>query len=257
MKQLTKHKQPELIYCADGNRRFAEIAIEHGFTYGAQLPNTIYFTPEFVDQDYKKPNLNRYLEALKQHRPRLATVLDWEKPNQLPAVLVWAEAIAEFVEIVIVIPKVLGGIEKLPSIIGNNPIRLGFSYPTTFGKASFDILLEMIGWPYGVHILGGAPHKQFELASGRFRAPRQRRHAQRCMFTTLLDVRSVDCNMHLKMATKFNAFFDPAKSTKRYYWPTLEDYDSKRWGDGSESADAPYEAFRRSCQNIAAMWRLV
>lgn len=184
-------------------------------------------------------------------------MLDWEKPEQLPEVLAWAEAVAEFVETVILIPKVVGGIKRLSQTIGGKPIRLGFSYPTSFGKASFDILLEMIDWDHGIHILGGAPHMQFELASGRFRAPRQRRHAQRCMFTTLLDVRSVDCNMHLKMATKFNAFFDPTKSTKRYYWPALENYDGKRWGDGSKSADAPYEAFRRSCQNIAAMWRLV
>jgi hypothetical protein len=82
---------PELIYCAAGNRRFAEIAIRNGFTYGAQLPKTIYYTPEFVDQNWRKPDRMKYMNALAQYRPRLATVLDLEYPHQFAEVLSWAE----------------------------------------------------------------------------------------------------------------------------------------------------------------------
>jgi len=31
---------PDLIYCADGNSRYAQIAIDNGWYYGAQMPNT-------------------------------------------------------------------------------------------------------------------------------------------------------------------------------------------------------------------------
>lgn len=88
---------PVLIYCADGNRRFAEIAIRNGYMYGAQLPNTVYFDPYFVDQDWRKPNRIRYMIALAQHRPALATVLDWEREDQLPEVLDWAEEASQYV----------------------------------------------------------------------------------------------------------------------------------------------------------------
>ncbi len=57
------------------------------------------------------------------------------------------------------------------------------------------------------------------------------------------------------MATKHNAFFDPQKQTSRGYFPTLKEFDGVKWGDGSETADAPYEAFQRSCHNIMAMWQ--
>ena len=50
---------PEIIYCADGNERFARIAIDAGFTFGAQLPNTVYYPPEFTDQNWKAPNLDQ------------------------------------------------------------------------------------------------------------------------------------------------------------------------------------------------------
>src|SRR5258706_14946240 len=88
---------PTLIYCADGNRRFAEIAIRHGFTYGAQLPNTIYFDPQFVDQDWQHPDYDAYMACLEKYRPALASVLDFESPDQLAEVLKWATTAAQFV----------------------------------------------------------------------------------------------------------------------------------------------------------------
>ena len=113
----------EIIYCANGNRRFAQIAIEAGMTYGAQQPGTVYFPPEFADQDWKKPNRTAYMAALAQHRPRMATVIDWERDEQLPEVLEWAEEAAQYVETVILIPKVLGGIPRLPRRVF--PTRVG------------------------------------------------------------------------------------------------------------------------------------
>jgi hypothetical protein len=71
---------PELIYCSDGNAAFAKIAIEAGFTYGTQLPKTIYFPPEFVDQDYKKPNLEKYARVSIPATPGRHLSLSGRKP---------------------------------------------------------------------------------------------------------------------------------------------------------------------------------
>lgn len=228
---------PELIYCADGNKRFAEIAIDAGFTYGAQLPNTVYFKPEFTDQNWKDPDLYIYTASVAKYKPRMSTVLDWEFPEQLPTVLAWAETIAMFVETIIIIPKVIGGIGQLPKLINNRPVRLGYSVPTSFGGTQVPM------WEFGnrpVHLLGGSPKKQFELGH-------------------YLNVVSLDTNYHCKLATKYNRFFVPdgsARYAKNRWWPTLKEVNnSELWGDGSDTADAPYEAFRRSCKNIVNMWK--
>jgi hypothetical protein len=230
----------EIIYCSGGNRRLAEIAHDAGFLLGSQLPETVYLPIGFADQNWKQPNRDRYLQYLRQHRPRMATVLDWEQPEQLPEVLAWAEDVAAIVDIVMIIPKVLGGIHCLPTSIGGKPIRLAFSYPTGFGAASWDILPEMIGWPHGVHILGGQPHDQMEIAAGRIRRKWRKITRQGNLFASGLDVRSVDGNYFQLKATKY-----------------CEHWDNGRWiPDGGVTAiDAPYEAFRRSCANIMAAWR--
>lgn len=223
---------PTLIYCGGGNPRFYEIATAAGFLYGAQLPDTIYGKLYFADQNWKKPNLERYTAAVAQHRPVMASVLDWEQPEQLPEILMWAETIAPFVQIIMVIPKVIGATHLIPAAIGGKSVRLGYSVPTRHGGTFVPV------WEFGnrpVHLLGGSPHEQRRL-------------------TRYLNVASIDGNMHQLMATRNSAFYDPKRSTKRGYWPSLLDFDGRKWGDGGKSADAPYEAFRRSCANILEMW---
>jgi hypothetical protein len=227
----------EIIYCANGNRRFAQIAIEVGMTYGAQLPGTVYFPPEFVDQDWKRPDRAAYVAAVAQHQPRMATVLDWERDEQLPEVLGWAEDVAPFVERVIIIPKVIGGIPRLPRRIGGREVVLGYSVPTRYAGTSVPPW-EFAGWP--VHLLGGSPHRQMELAH-------------------YLNVVSVDGNYIAKMAQKWIQFWvmAPARYALDRRWPRLREADGRAWGDGSNTADAPYEAFRRSCVNVLAAWLAV
>lgn len=218
---------PTLIYCADGNRRFAQIAIDAGYLYGAQLPNTVYFSPYFVDQNWKKPNRERYINALSEHRPTMASVLDWEYPEQLPEVLGWAEDAATYVETVMIIPKVQGGISQLPRVIAGKPVRLGYSVPTKFGGTQLHVA-EFAGWP--VHLLGGSPNAQMMLAN-------------------YLDVKSADGNMPALTAMRFAKFWQSKK------WVSLIEADGKRWNDGADKTDAPYEAFRRSCVNIMQAWQ--
>lgn len=211
---------PTLIYCADGNRRFAQIAISAGFEYGAQVPNTVYFPPYFCDQNWRKPNREKYMAALAQHRPHIASVLDWEQEEQLPEVLAWAEDAAQYVDVVMLIPKVQGGVSQLPRTIGGKPVRLGYSVPTSFGGTSLG-LWEFGGWP--VHLLGGSPQAQMQTAR-------------------YLDVHSADGNYAGRKARQYCQYFD---GTRWLQLATTGDTDSK---------DAIYRAFDLSCRNIISAW---
>lgn len=173
---------PTLIYCADGNPKFAQIAIDCGYKYGAQLPNKIYFAPYFVDQNWKKPNRDKYMQALETYKPHMATVLDWEREEQLTDVIGWAEEAFQYVNVVVIVPKVHDGISRLPRTINGKEIRLGYSVPTKFGGTDV-FLSEFVGWP--IHLLGGSPKKQYGISK-------------------YLNVRSIDGNSHTKAAMKGN-----------------------------------------------------
>jgi hypothetical protein len=231
---------PTLIYCADGNRRFAQIAIDHGFRYGAQLPNTVYFRPYFADQDWRKPDRERYMAALAEHQPTMATVLDWEREDQLPEVLDWAEEAARYVKWILIVPKVIGGIANIPRRINGRDIILALSVPTRYAGTQLPFW-EFVGWP--VHLLGGSPQAQMTLYS---------------YLRVCADVVSVDGNYMLKMATKYNRFWVPGTATyaRDRWWPALREANNGQlWGDGSDKADSVYEAFRRSCEHIRKAWK--
>ena len=219
----------ELIYCAAGNQRLAETAIRYGFTYGAQLPATTYAPVEFVDQNWKKPVRGTYMAALAQHKPRLATVLDWERESQLDEVLSWADEAAQHVtEAVIIIPKVFNAIHRLPREIRGKQVRLGYSVPTKFGATSVPTW-EFCDWP--VHLLGGAPQLQLRLAQ-------------------YMQVASADGNYATKMSNQWGQFYANGAATKanNRYWPKMSDYHRIE-------TDMPYHAWTLSCINIQAAWR--
>lgn len=225
----------ELIYCAAGNKDLASIAIQAGWTYGARLPDTVYFPPAFADQHYVKPDRAGYMEALAKHRPRLATVLDLEYEYQLREVISWAEeAAAHVTEAVIIIPKAHRIISFLPRSIGGVPVRLGYSVPTSYGGTTVQFS-EFRGWP--VHLLGGAPHRQMAL-------------------TRFLDVWSADTNYPQKLANRNCQFWQPgtARYARNRYWPTLAEADGEQWRGGAADANAHHEAFRRSCIAISQAW---
>jgi len=226
----------ELIYCADGNARFAEIAIKAGFTYGAQPLRTTYFPIDFADLHPNAiPPKTDYIAALARHRPRLATVTDWTTPEQLPEVLAWAEEAAAHVETVIIIPKVIGGITQLPRRIGGKPVRLGYSVPTKHGGTELPIW-EFGDWP--VHLLGGSPQQQMKLAQ-------------------YLNAVSADGNMAHKMATGriLCVWLPDGRRYEKGHWVAMAKYRAREFGLGPVKEDAPYMAFEYSCQNIIAAWR--
>jgi len=215
---------PTLIYCAHGNKQMTESALATGFQYGSRLPGTVYHPVYFADQNWKQPNRPAYMAALAKHRPTMATVVDWEKDEQLSEVLDWAEEAAQYVAHVVIIPKVFGGITKLPRRIGQANIVLGYSVPTQHGGTDVPTW-EFDGWP--VHLLGGQPQHQMRLWH-------------------YLNVQSVDGNYANRMATQYCKYWVPHTGTGHtLYWQHLTGY----------GHNGIYAAFARSCENIMAAWR--
>lgn len=222
---------PELIYCAGGNRQFAEIAIAAGFRYGSRAPGyTVYAPPYFLDQDWKQPDRGAYMAALAQHRPHMATVLDLEQPEQLTDVLVWSEEAAQYVERVLIIPKYSGAIDTLPRRVGGADVVLAFSVPTRYGGTPVPIW-EFAGWP--IHLLGGSPQSQMRYTAH---------------LNAIADVVSADGNMANLQAHRCR-FWSALKGTHGHWIQLSEAGDTDR-GEGANT-----RAFRRSCQNIIAAWQ--
>lgn len=215
----------ELIYCADGNPAFAAAAVEAGWLYGARLPATVYRPPHFADQDWRAPDRAAYMAALAAHRPEVATVLDWERPEQFAEVMSWAEEAAQFCRRVVVIPKVVGGVPLIPGRVGGADVVLGYSVPTSYGGTPVPY------WELGrrpVHLLGGGPVQQVRAAQ-------------------YLNVVSADGNVANKMAHRCR-FWSPVKGPKGHWRNLSEAGDLRKDG-------ANLECFRRSMAGIAALWR--
>jgi hypothetical protein len=221
---------PTLIYCGGGNSRFARIALETGYKYGAQMPKTVYGPVYFADQNWRKPNRVVYMAALQTHRPVMATVLDWEREEQLAEVLDWAEEAAQYVERVLIVPKVIGGIGRIPRHVNGKDVVLAYSVPSRYAGTQVPAW-EFAGWP--VHLLGGSPHAQMRLY----------RH-----LAGVCEVVSADGSMTSKMATTRCQYWvnGTATESRDRFWPGL-----KGWTRG----DGPDEAFRRSCVNIVTAWQ--
>jgi uncharacterized protein DUF6610 len=219
-----------LIFCADGNQRHAQLAVAAGWLYGARLParGLAPLPLSFADQDWRKPDRAKYMACLAQHRPALATVLDWEHPEQLPEVLSWAEEAAQHVrDAVLVIPKVPGAVARIPRRIGGKDVWLAYSVPTRHGASPL-FLSELAGWP--LHLLGGSPQAQRECWR---------------YLRGIADVRSMDGNMTKKMATSRCLYWTEQKSQHGHWQPI----------NRAVEHDAPDECVRRSLANIMGWWR--
>lgn len=250
---------PKLIFCAAGNKAYTDIAAQYGELPGGRLPGKIYQASlYFADQHYSKPDeagkkasggigdpaerkrvyakaygealatmRKGYMKALAKHQPYMATVLDLERPEQFEEVCLWVIEARRYVTKVVIIPKYSGAIAQLKKVFGLDWIA-GYSVETSYGKT--DVAVEEFAG-LEVHLLGGDPMRQYELAS---------------CFNTV----SVDCNMHMQHARR-NMFFSNARTrAKNKTWPMLKE---SVYGDVKK--DTNKLAFTLSCMNINAMWQ--
>lgn len=193
----------DVIYCASKNK-YAPIAIECGLIYGARLPAPVYQRPYFADQDFKRPKFDKYLEALAEYRPNIATIRDIMTPEQcerdgapyipLDEILRFAEKASEYIrDAIILVPKYSGVIAELPRSINGRVIRLGYSIPTGYAGTEAPEL-EYVGWD--IHLLGGSPKRQLELADT---------HLDKDGNWINLTVKSVDGN-YIHLIAKYGEF---------------------------------------------------
>lgn len=219
-----------LIYCAAGNKKYVEIALRHGFSYGARLPHKVYHAPYFVDQEWKNPVRADYMAALAKHTPYMATVLDWEHEEQREEVMSWAEEATQHVTEVIIIPKVIGSVASIPHTIGGKQVRLGYSVPTKFAGTKVPPS-EFAAWG-NTHLLGGSPDAQLMYA--------------REIPTAI----SADGNFIQRMANRcqFYAYNSAVANAQNRTFPQLSEVGLRF------DTDEPYAAFELSVMNMKAAW---
>lgn len=158
------------------NRTYVPIARSYGWYIGARLPCTLYpdhFPLYFTDQDWRKfkdlhfsddkyqKHYGSYTNAVKIHKPYMASVLDWTIDRNLDEILVWSREIAPYVSKIQIIPKVPNEVHMIPYYINDKQVILGFSIPTKHGATPCSPE-EFAG--RDVHLLGGNPIQQINYA---------------------------------------------------------------------------------------------
>lgn len=210
----------DLIFCAGGNPRLMDIAMEEGWLPGARSDAWARVPLQFVDIDYKKPNWQKHLERVKRECPKYASTTDLSEKEvseaDIARAIEQAEQLAPYCEIPLIIPKLPGQIEQIP-----DSIAVGYSIPSSYGGAQYPIW-ELAG--RRIHLLGGSPKKQYEAAS---------------YLAGIATVISADGNYATKMAQRYMEFWS---GRKWEHWP----------GFGE---DEYYHCCRASLRNIRQMWR--
>ena len=215
----------DLIFCGDSKGKFGRVAIRHGWLYGCQ-PNKSTFLDDvsFVDLDFKNMDkgtyLQRYCNFIAKVQPKFAVLPDVLTEMHLYLALGIGERIAEHCEKLIIVPKMINSIERLPANIRNKPVILG--YPCSkYGNQTLETtILEFNQWKNGVHLLGGTPQKQFKLAR-------------------LMPIVSADCRQHMNAAT--------------YGW-YYKDGRFHRESEYTKKHDRIVDLFEISCRNIKTQW---
>lgn len=209
----------DLIYCAGGNRRLMQSALDAGWFLGARSDKLTYDLPiVFVDIHYKRPDWQRHLRVVMREQPRYAIVPDLSETEVSEAdvarALAQADELANYCDTPLIVPKLASQLPLVPA-----QYAIAYSVPSSYGGAQFGPWL-LSG--RRVHLLGGSPSTQRRI----YRYLRG-----------VATVTSVDGNMAQKVLGKLN------------YWSC-----SNVWRKAPRGSDY-MECWRRSLTNIAAMWR--
>lgn len=119
----------------------------------------------FVDNDFNHYNHSKHVDVVRKYRPKYCTVRDIISKDKCKmmgieyyspeAILDFAEELSSYSDNVIVIPKEIEYIDKIPS-----KFMLGYSVPTGYGGTEFSID-DFKG--RRVHLLGGRWKTQMKL----------------------------------------------------------------------------------------------
>ena len=168
---LKQHSQPtsdkygentDVIITANGSTDLSRAAFRGGALVGYESGNTRppeEIPVEFVDWPFTKDEVSfeNHLEVVKRERPRYAVAPDIENDSNFSLRINQADILAEHAEIVIVVPKAVKP-REVP-----DRFRIGIPAQEKFGGVPWPV------WEYRgcgeVHILGGSPKRQQDLAS--------------------------------------------------------------------------------------------
>lgn len=146
----------DMIMCV-ADPEYLKIGEENGLVIGAntsQAGRTIKngFEIDFLDFDFKHPDLDKHLELCENLTPKYACAPDIFRESELDSTLDYANELKRYSENVIIIPKCacIDRIEKSWII--------GYSVPTQYGGAEGFTTWDL--HDHRVHLLGGSPGKQ-------------------------------------------------------------------------------------------------
>lgn len=141
------------IQVAGNNKKWPEICRTAGIAYGSRHDDKIRAWPTMIDINWERYDWNQYLEIIKVHKPILAMVADYERPEQKELMLSQVQALRDLgVLRVMVCPKFAGAIADIP-----NDCVIAVSVPTKYA-GYIPPLAELKNKK--VHLLGGSPVKQ-------------------------------------------------------------------------------------------------
>ena len=161
---------PETTFLQNTVQVMCCLAVRSGWGYGTRSSDLacgacgIYamHRPGFIDNHYENYDHKRHVAVVKHWEPKYATVRDVMSERQcedsgIPyyapeQIFEWADELSEYAENVIVIPKTVKSIDKVPE-----QYVLGYSVPTSYGGTPLPIEAFK---GRRVHLLGGSPSKQ-------------------------------------------------------------------------------------------------
>lgn len=146
----------DLIYCAGGSQPKCCVAVALGFLYGIRYDYVACsrHPVDFIDTHWEQYDFDRMRAEVERHRPGYVVVPDVLDTNDLTRALEQAEALAEFSDRVIIVPKV--------DVVDDIPDKyvLGYSVPTNYGGTTIPV--ERFRGRK-VHLLGGTPLQQARI----------------------------------------------------------------------------------------------
>jgi hypothetical protein len=138
-------------------------AAEKGYLRGARLDKADRYKRcdvyvDFLDMDWNDPDPDKLIMAAEQHRPKYVVAGDYLRDeDNTDRVNDRARRLREYAKNVIVVPKSPGDFQHVPEWC-----VVGYSVPTEYGGTDIP-LREYVGLENQIHVLGGTPHRQFDV----------------------------------------------------------------------------------------------
>lgn len=134
-----------------------------GYLRGARLDKADRYanhgvSVDFLDMNWNDPDPDKLIQCAEEHQPKYVVAGDYLRDeNNIDKVNNRASQLRGIADNVIVVPKSRGDIQHIPEWC-----VVGYSVPTEYGGTDIP-LREYTTLPNQIHVLGGTPHRQFEI----------------------------------------------------------------------------------------------